>query len=173
MTYLSDGKGNQITPTIKIHGTPDPLPLNAGKSPTKAYHRAHRNITHEQKARAEAASLRFHSQLLDDPASPKSPYQTSAPAEILASDVEDNEDVEETSVDEYSDESSGESTLCRLPGVNVQVYVPSRLGREMVLDSEGEEEEGVQAEENHDEPGHHRNVNDEIGVSDSSNDPLA
>ena len=59
-TYLSDSTGRQVTPLVRTSGPPDPLPLNAGRGPTKAYHKAHGNITPGQKARAVAASLQAH-----------------------------------------------------------------------------------------------------------------
>lgn len=62
LKFLSDSTGRQVTPLILEYGTPDPLPLNAGASPTRAYHRAHGNSTLEQKARAVEQSLRFHRQ---------------------------------------------------------------------------------------------------------------
>jgi len=57
---LFDEHGNRITPTARTIGTPDPLPLYAGRVPTKSYHKAHGNLTPEAKAKAEANSLRFH-----------------------------------------------------------------------------------------------------------------
>ena len=59
-SYLIDAQGRQVTPLAKTSGVPDPLPLHAGKGPTRAYHRAHGNMTPEAKAKAEKASLRFH-----------------------------------------------------------------------------------------------------------------
>jgi hypothetical protein len=58
--YLKDAHGNQVTPIALTSGRPDPLPLYAGRGPTRAYHKAHGNITPEEKARAERESLRYH-----------------------------------------------------------------------------------------------------------------
>ena len=55
-SYLSDSSGRQITPLARTHGLPDPLPPNSGPSPTRAYHRAHGNVTEHQKSQAELNS---------------------------------------------------------------------------------------------------------------------
>ena len=55
-TYLSDSHGNQVTPLARTTGPPDPLPPNSGRSPTRAYHRAHGNVTYHQKSQAELNS---------------------------------------------------------------------------------------------------------------------
>ena len=55
-TYLSDSQGHQVTPLARTTGPPDPLPPNSGRSPTRAYHKAHGNITHHQKSQAELNS---------------------------------------------------------------------------------------------------------------------
>lgn len=58
--YLMDPNGRSITPITLTTGRPDPLPLHAGRGPTRAYHKAHGNITPAQKAQAERESLRYH-----------------------------------------------------------------------------------------------------------------
>ncbi|MCJ1473277.1 hypothetical protein MMC13_001928 [Lambiella insularis] len=55
-SYLSDSRGRQITPLARTEGRPDPLPPGSGPSPTRAYHRAHKNITQHQKSQAELNS---------------------------------------------------------------------------------------------------------------------
>ena len=52
--------GLQVTPYASAVGRPDPLPLHAGIGPAKAYHKAHGNITKEQKHRSVKESLRTH-----------------------------------------------------------------------------------------------------------------
>ena len=49
-----------MTPFASATGRPDPLPLNAGIGPMKAYHKAHGNITKEQKRHAVNESIRTH-----------------------------------------------------------------------------------------------------------------
>jgi hypothetical protein len=58
--YLSDANGKQITPLARTRGTPDLLPLGAGPSPTREYHRAHGNVTEEQKRQAVERSTLAH-----------------------------------------------------------------------------------------------------------------
>ncbi|MCJ1248930.1 hypothetical protein MMC30_006151 [Trapelia coarctata] len=53
MSYLSDSQGRQVTPLARTQGPPDPLPAGSGPSPTRAYHKAHGNITEHQKTQAE------------------------------------------------------------------------------------------------------------------------
>ena len=45
-----------MTPLARTTGPPDPLPPNSGRSPTRAYHKAHGNVTHHQKSQAELNS---------------------------------------------------------------------------------------------------------------------
>ncbi len=56
MSYLSDSQGHQITPLARTRGPPDPLPPGSGPSPTRAYHKAHGNVTEHQKTQAELDS---------------------------------------------------------------------------------------------------------------------
>lgn len=53
MRYLSDSQGRQVTPLARTQGPPDPLPAGSGPSPTRAYHKAHGNVTEHQKTQAE------------------------------------------------------------------------------------------------------------------------
>ncbi|MCJ1392267.1 hypothetical protein MMC18_005134 [Xylographa bjoerkii] len=55
-SYLSDSQGRTITPLARTTGPPDPLPPGSGPSPTRAYHRAHGNVTDHQKSQAELNS---------------------------------------------------------------------------------------------------------------------
>lgn len=57
MSYLSDSQGRQVTPLARTQGPPDPLPPGSGPSPTRAYHKAHGNVTEHQKTQAELDSL--------------------------------------------------------------------------------------------------------------------
>ena len=45
-----------MTPLARTKGPPDPLPPGSGPSPTRAYHRAHGNVTEHQKSQAELNS---------------------------------------------------------------------------------------------------------------------
>ena len=55
-SYLSDSQGRTVTPLARTTGPPDPLPPGSGPSPTRAYHRAHGNVTEHQKLQAELNS---------------------------------------------------------------------------------------------------------------------
>ncbi|MCJ1286381.1 hypothetical protein MMC26_005726 [Xylographa opegraphella] len=55
-SYLSDSQGRTVTPLARTTGPPDPLPPGSGRSPTRAYHRAHGNVTEHQKSQAELNS---------------------------------------------------------------------------------------------------------------------
>ncbi|MCJ1437751.1 hypothetical protein MMC27_007138 [Xylographa pallens] len=55
-SYLSDTQGRTVTPLVRTTGPPDPLPPGSGRSPTRAYHRAHGNVTEHQKSQAELNS---------------------------------------------------------------------------------------------------------------------
>jgi len=55
-SYLSDSQGRVVTPLARTTGPPDPLPPGSGPSPTRAYHRAHGNVTEHQKSQAELNS---------------------------------------------------------------------------------------------------------------------
>lgn len=55
-SYLSDSQGRQVTPLARTEGPPDPLPPGSGRSPTRAYHKAHGNVTEHQKSQAELNS---------------------------------------------------------------------------------------------------------------------
>ena len=50
--YLSDSRGRQVTPAARTSGPPDPMDLTSGRSPTRAYHKAHGNTTKAKKAQA-------------------------------------------------------------------------------------------------------------------------
>ena len=110
---------------------PDPLPMNAGKAPTRAYHRAHGNITPEQKARAEKASRRFHERL-DAEQTPFSPYKTSAPALNIETDAE----------------SCGEDSV----GESMQGLTPKKK-RDVIIEDTDEEDEEEEEEEDDDDEG--------------------
>lgn len=60
MRYLTNSKGEQVTPLIRMYGTPDPLPLDVSRGQIRMYHLAHENVTKAEKEQAIEASLRFH-----------------------------------------------------------------------------------------------------------------
>ncbi len=87
-----------MTPLARAFGTPDPLPLNAGRGPRRAYHKAHGNITPEQKAKAEAASIEFHEKIAAQASIyGQQPYHTSAPADSTDSDSNSSSDSDDDS----------------------------------------------------------------------------
>ena len=79
-------------------GRPDPLPLRAGTGPTKAYHKAHGNITQEQKRRAINESIRTHIERGELPSD----------AELVSSSEEDEDETEEEPEEEPGKESARE-----------------------------------------------------------------
>ena len=115
LTYLSDASGRQVTPFILTRGPPDPLPPNAGASPTRAYHKAHGNRTAEQKQRAILASLRAHG-ILNAPkvVIPKAPVPRNVPIDGF----EDTDDESTDSSEECKEEEFGENARMNPPSIS-------------------------------------------------------
>ena len=89
--YLCDSTGKQVTPYARAVGRPDPLPLQAGLGPTRAYHRAHGNKTQEQRDRAIRESLKTHIERGDLPAD----------AELVSSSEEEEDEGTDSENDHY------------------------------------------------------------------------
>ena len=79
------------------------MPLNAGAGPTKAYHKAHGNITKEQKANAIRESIRAHIARGTLPASALDPYLEDSDSE-MDEDNEDDEDMDDEGSNQEQDE---------------------------------------------------------------------